>query len=56
MDTKEVDTGSMPERQKIKQGKQLVQVKKGNTKGQMKKKSMEKKQELEELEETKLQI
>ena len=56
MDTEEVDMASMPKRQKIEQGKQLVQIKMGNTKGQMKKKNMEKKQKQEELKAAKLQI
>ena len=56
MDTEEVDTASMPKRQKIEQGQQLVQVKKGNLKGQMKKKNMEKNQKQEEPKVAKLQI
>ena len=44
METEEVDTTSMPKRQKIEQEQQLVQVKRRNTKGQMKKKNVEKKQ------------
>ena len=56
MDTEEVDMANMPKRQKIEQGKQLVQVKKGSTKGQMKKKNMEKKHKQEEPKATKLQI
>ena len=56
MDTEEVDATSMPKRQKLEQGKQLVQVKKGNTKGYMKKKNMEKKQKQKEPEAAKLQI
>ena len=56
METKEVDKSSMPKKQKIEQGQQLVQVKQSNTKGQMKKKNMEKKQKQEEPEVARIQI
>ena len=56
MDTEEVDMASMPKRQKIEQGKQLVQVEKGNTKGQMKKKNLSKEQQQEESKTFELQI
>ena len=40
MDTEEVDMASMPKRNKIEQGKQLVQVKKGQEKGRVKKNNL----------------
>ena len=45
----EVDTARMPKKQKIEQEHQLVQVKKRNTKGHMKKNNMETKQKQEEI-------
>ena len=40
MDTEEMDIASMPKKQKVEQGKQLVQVKKGHAKGHAKKKNL----------------
>ena len=45
METDEVDTASMPKKQKVEQEQQLVQVKRSSMKGQMKKKSVKDKQE-----------
>ena len=56
MDTEEVDTASMPKRQKIEWGQQLVQVKRGQEKGQVKKKNLVKEQQQEEPKRTELQI
>ena len=43
IETGEVGTASIPKKQKTKQEQQLVQVKRSNTKGKMKKKNVEKK-------------
>ena len=48
MDTDEVDTDSMPKKQKVEQGQQLVQVKRSGMRGKMKKKNVKDKQEQEE--------
>ena len=45
MDTEEVDMASIPIRQKIEWGQQLVQVKRGHAKGQVKKKNLVKEQQ-----------
>ena len=56
MDTEEVDTTSILKRKKIERGQQLVHVKKGHAKGQMKKKNLEKEQQQEDPKTAELQI
>ena len=56
METDEVDTSSIPKKKKTEQEQWLVQVKRSNTKGKIKKKNVEDKLKQEEPETTKLQI
>ena len=56
MDTEEVDMASMPKNHKIEWGQKLVQVKKGQAKGRVKKKNLVKEKQQEEPKTTKLQI
>ena len=56
METNEVDTSSMPKKQKVEKGQQLVQVKISGMRGQMKKKNVKDKQKQEVPETTKLEI
>ena len=51
-----MDTASMPKKQKIQWGQQLVQVKRGQAKGHVKKKNLVKEQQQEEPKTAELQI
>ena len=56
MDIEEVDTASMPKKQKVERGQQLVQVKRGQEKWHVKKKNLVREQQQEEPKIVELQI